>query len=564
MDITLNSVRKKIMIGFLSISLLLGVVSFISYSQIDRLDTSYSDLLNRRAIILSHAKDIQNSASQEISFLRAMLLKEEGAYDSLKEAISGMEKSIKEVNKLLQRNEHIEIMKQITTLNKQYSSKVAQVEGLIYSLPNGAIRVATEEAMPLAREIRGMAETLVSAQIESMNEGSNENTKLVQSVTRMIISLSVAAILMAIAISIVVSRMISKPMVALSKAAETIAAGVLNEDDIKVKNRDEIGKMAQSFNLMKKNLQDLIGHVGLNTAQVAATSEELFAGAEETSKATEHINMAIQEVAAGSEKQVSSSVEAAESAEQISIGMNHAARSIYSMAELTEVANEKANSGNQIVMDTVEQMNVLQQSVSGTAEVINELGEKSKEIDQIINLITDIAKQTNLLSLNAGIEAARAGEQGKGFAVVATEVRKLAASSNDAAEHIQNLIREVQLKADSAVRSMEKGTSVVGQSIKMVHLTGETFRDIAQSVENIRAESQGVSGIIEQVSVSSKSMAEMMEDIANTSQQSAANTQNVAASAEEQNASMEEVSAAAASLSSMAQELQETISKFKV
>lgn len=564
MDNTFNSVRKKILIGFLSISLLLGIVSFISHSQIENINTSYSDLVNRRAVILSHAKDIQNCATREVSYLRGMLLREEEAFESTKAAVYGMNQSIKEANELIHLEEHKELLKKITALNKEFSKKVDHVEGLISTLPEGAKRVATDEAIPLAIEIRQIAEKLVLAQTEDMINGTETNTKLVESIDRMIIIFSIVAILAAIVISLTVSRKIAKPMAALSKAAESIAAGVLNEDDIKVNNRDEIGKVAQSFNLMKKNLRELIGQVGLNTAQVAATSEQLNAGAEETGKATEQINLAIQEIASGSEKQVSSSIEAVESAEQISIGMNHAARSIRSMAQLTEVANVKANSGNQVVKDTVEQMSVLQLSVSGAAEAINELGEKSKEIDQIVNLITNIAKQTNLLSLNAGIEAARAGEHGKGFAVVAAEVRKLAASSNDAAEHIQDLIRDVQLKADSAVRSMEEGTSVVGEGIRMVHLTGETFRDIALSVENISAESAGVSGIIEQVSVSSKSMAEMMGSIVHTSQQSAANTQNVAAAAEEQNASMEEISAAAEALSSMAQELQETISRFKV
>lgn len=559
-----NSVRKKILSGFLGISLLLGIVSFISHTQIEKINTSYSDLINRRVVIVTHAKDVQNYSTREISYLRAMMLKEDEAFNSVKESVSGLDQTIKEINDKVFLEEHKEMLKKITALNKEFSTKVDQIEGLINSLPESAQQIATEEAIPLAIEIRLMAEELVSAQVENMNNGTEANTKLVESVDRLIIGLSILAILTAIGISLIVSRKISNPMAALSKAAENIATGVLNEDDIKVKNRDEIGKLAQSFNLMKKNLRDLISQVGLNTAQVAATSEQLNAGAEETGKATEQINLAIQEIATGSEKQVSNSIEAAESAEQISIGMNHAARSIRSMAKLTEAANEKANVGNQVVINTVEQMNVLQQSVSGTAVVINELGEKSKEIGQIVNMITDIAKQTNLLSLNAGIEAARAGEHGKGFAVVAGEVRKLAASSNDAAELIQNLIRDVQYKADSAVRSMEEGTTVVDEGMKMVHLTGETFRDIALSVENLRAETQGVSAIVEQVSVSSKGMAEMMESIANTSQQSAANTQNVAASAEEQNASMEEVSAAASALSSMALELQETINRFKV
>ncbi len=238
----------------------------------------------------------------------------------------------------------------------------------------------------------------------------------------------------------------------------------------------------------------------------------------------------------GSEKQVHSAAEANQAAAEILRGMNQAALSIQSVADLTTTANEKATAGNKVVTQAMEQMNVMQRSVGHTAEVINALGEKSKEIGHIVQLITEISNQTNLLALNAAIEAARAGEHGRGFAVVADEVRKLAEQSGDAAGQIRQLIGEVQAEADKAVQSMDEGANVILEGIQMVHQSGEAFRDIVKAIEQVAAESQEVSAIIEQVNSSSQSMAEMMEGVAHIAEQSAGNTQNVAASAEEQNA----------------------------
>ncbi|WP_374702708.1 methyl-accepting chemotaxis protein [Bacillus sp. V5-8f] len=244
--------------------------------------------------------------------------------------------------------------------------------------------------------------------------------------------------------------------------------------------------------------------------------------------------------------------------------MSKAAASIQAVADLADTANQKAHAGNHVVGDTVNQINTIQQKVGSTAEVVETLEKKSKEIGQIVDIITQIADQTNLLALNAAIEAARAGEHGKGFAVVADEVRKLAEQSGHAAGEIKALIMHIQMESTKAMQSMHEGTVSVGQGIDMVHQTGKAFKEISNLIEEVSFMSQEVSAIIEQVNASSKNTVDMMEEISYISKQSAANTQNVAASAEEQNASMEEISASSESLSRMAQELQETVSQFKL
>ncbi|MCI2255598.1 methyl-accepting chemotaxis protein [Domibacillus sp. PGB-M46] len=557
------TIGKKLMIGFLSIAMLLGMISFISYYNLKKIDESYTDLVDRRAAILSNAQDIQMNASQGIAGLRGVLLQEDSAAEFLSESITNLNENIQATSSLVQREEDKDLLNELAGMNEEFENKADDVITLVETDKVEAQRLAAEEVTPLAIEIENTADALQQGQAKLMEEGSTANNEMVDASTRMVLILSIAAFILSIIIGTVITRVITKPILSLAKGAESIASGDLAQEDIQVKYRDEIGKLAHSFNQMKMNLRMLIHQVGSNTEQVAATSEELSASAEETSRATEQISSAIQEVASGSEKQVSSAVESTQALDEISRGMAQAASSIQSVADLTASTNEKANIGNTIVNQTVKQMNLVQDSTTESTDVVNALGEKSKEIGQIVELITQIANQTNLLALNAAIEAARAGEQGRGFAVVADEVRKLAEQSAEATGQIHDLIKEIQTQAEKAVQSMNNGADIVQEGIRMVDQTGEAFQDIVHSIEQVAAESQEVSAIVEQVSSSSQSVVEMMKEVSHVVKQSAGNIHSVAASAEEQNAAMEEVSSSAEVLSEMAQELKEVISKFK-
>lgn len=558
------TVGKKLIGGFLCVSLLLGIVSFISYSSIKKVDESFSDLVDRRAAILANAKDIQFNASQQVAGMRGVLLQHEGSEEIVSTAINVMNEEIKVTYDMVRRPELLEALQKLQMLNAEFKNNADAVINLMKSNPAEANRHSVQVLFPLSREIGDISNQIALDQAQNMDEGSKANTELVNSVLATVITLSLFTFVLAIVIGLIIARLITKPISAIADGAQKISQGILTDGDIHVKNRDEIGDLASSFNQMKQNLRHLIGEVGMNSEQVAATAQQLSASAEQTSKATEQISMAIQEVALGSEKQVHSATEANEAAAEISRGMNQAAVSIQSVADLTMTANDKANTGNQVVSQAVEHMNSMQRSAGHTAEVINALGEKSKEIGHIVQMITEIANQTNLLALNAAIEAARAGEHGRGFAVVADEVRKLAEQSGNAAGQIRELIGEVQAEADKAVHTMNEGASIVKEGIHMVHLSGESFRDIVQAIEQVVTESQEVSAIIEQVNASAQNMVQMMEGVAHIAEQSAGNTQNVAASAEEQNASMEEISASSEALTRMAQDLQDVISKFKV
>ena len=207
---------------------------------------------------------------------------------------------------------------------------------------------------------------------------------------------------------------------------------------------------------------------------------------------------------------------------------------------------------------------LIENKISTATEVVNVLGNKSREIDNIISLITNIAGQTNLLALNAAIEAARAGEQGRGFAVVADEVRKLAEQSEAAAKQISYIIREIQKETNTTGKVMGESTSSVQEGIVMVNAAEKTCAEIEQAIQTMSLQAQRISHDITGISNDSVVIVQSVTRVAHSLQETNDSTQNVAATTEEQNAAMEEIQSAAAILAQMAEELDESINHFKL
>jgi len=206
----------------------------------------------------------------------------------------------------------------------------------------------------------------------------------------------------------------------------------------------------------------------------------------------------------------------------------------------------------------------IEQSVSSSAEVVTKLGERSKEIGQIVVTISGIAGQTNLLALNAAIEAARAGEQGRGFAVVAEEVRKLAEQSQEAAKQIANLISEIQSETDNAVVAMNEGAREVKVGADVVNNAGKAFKEIVSLISEVSTQIREISAAIQQMASGSQQIVAAVRDIDRISKDAAGQTQTVSAATEEQSASMEEIAAASQALAKMAEDLQSAVRKFRV
>jgi len=204
----------------------------------------------------------------------------------------------------------------------------------------------------------------------------------------------------------------------------------------------------------------------------------------------------------------------------------------------------------------------IEKTVTGSAEVVKNLGERSREIGQIVDTISGIAEQTNLLALNAAIEAARAGEQGRGFAVVADEVRKLAEQSQKASKQIALLINEIQLETQNAVISMDEGTHQVKLGTEVAQSAGHAFIEITTLVDQVSSMVGEISEEFQQMAIGSQKIVTSVTDIYETSRAITGQTQTVSAATQEQSASVEEIASSSQVLATMADELQQSLKKF--
>ncbi|MED4887456.1 methyl-accepting chemotaxis protein [Lysinibacillus fusiformis] len=359
------------------------------------------------------------------------------------------------------------------------------------------------------------------------------------------------------------ARHLAIPVQMVTDRVEKIANQHLTFTYLNVKNKDELGILATGINTMTTNLRGMIETVSNSAEHVAATSEQLTASSEQTSTASDEITKAIQQISTGQEKQLLGMKEANHSVTEISSSLTAITENIKELNDLSIETSKVSLSGNEVITQSVEQMNQINKQNIMTNEAMLLLESKSQEIGEIINVITSIAVQTNLLALNAAIEAARAGEQGKGFAVVADEVRKLAEESGNAANNISTLIGEIQLHTQNTVQIVNEGQSVVETGIRYVANAGKTFDVIAADVDMINNKLSSVSTEIQEINANTENLVNEILKTQDVTDQSSSYTQQVVAAAEEQSATMIEMTFASRSLAEMSQELQNLVSNFK-
>ncbi|HHY73307.1 MAG TPA: methyl-accepting chemotaxis protein [Bacillus bacterium] len=560
------TISQKLLGGFLAVLIILTTIAGIGYYQIDTVDNEYNHLINDRVNKLILVENLGLEAKSLQSHFRGYIIL--GDNTTIENFTKAHEKYLlisKEFHNIITLEKAKELIKELDKLeNDFYIFSNRMIELKKQNKEDEYTSSIATEGRAIMNQFEQKQAELIDYQQNLLNDGNKAVTLKVAAVKKLFLILGVLAILLGLVIAYFIGRSISKPIVMLSKAAEQIASGNLSLDNINVKNRDEIGDLATSFNQMAKNLRNVIHQVGSSAAQVAATSEELTASAEQTGKATEQIAATMQEMATGAEKQVRKVEDTSAALNEVSTGIQHIATNANIVSTSAIETSDKAAEGNLALQTAVKQMNSINQTVMGLSEMIRGLSERSKEIGNINNVITDIAAQTNLLALNAAIEAARAAEHGRGFSVVAEEVRKLAEQSAQSAQQISQLISIIQKETENAVVSMESAATEVAEGIIIVDSAGKKFDEIQLSINEVTNQIQEVSTSAEEVSAGSEQVVASTKAITEIAEESASGTQNVAAAAEEQLASMEEITASASALSNMAEELQALINKFKV
>ena len=326
---------------------------------------------------------------------------------------------------------------------------------------------------------------------------------------------------------------------------------------------DELGQMEAAMQEMRKELNDLMRKVSESAEQMAASSEELSASAGQAAQAATQVAQSSTDVVESVEHQQKAVMESNVSVQNAESSVEEIRQQSAKVEENSAAVAQRADEGNQSIDVSVRQIKDVEVTVTSSAMMVERLGERSKEIGEIVDTMTGIAEQTNLLALNASIEAARAGDHGRGFKVVAEEVGKLAHESKESAEKIASLIKEIQSDTEDAVIAMRSGKAAVIEGAQSVGGLRTMFEEINQLVVGVSEEISQVTEAIHSVADATNEIVGEMNDINTYSGKVASEMQSVSAATEEQSASAEEIAAASEALATLAQSQQEALSHFR-
>jgi len=412
------------------------------------------------------------------------------------------------------------IIKSITNMEEVFLGRFSETRKAVYAAAgtgnypiNGKEWIdksseAIDTVVTISNAVGNSVETVIIAE-----EAASRRNMLAS------VAVLVLTVLAGLASMWVINSKVISPMIYLNGAMSEIESTGDLTLSIDVKSSDESGQMAVAFNNMMNKFHSIIKDVHSSIEHLASSSEELSASAVQ--------------IAGGSQAQSSKAAQVSTATQEMSATIIEVAKNVSSAADAAKEASTVAEKGGRIVAQTIDSMEGISTTAKESSQIIETLGGRSQEIGNIINVIDDIADQTNLLALNAAIEAARAGEQGRGFAVVADEVRKLAEKTMKATKEIGGMIKAMQDETKKAIASMQNEVAAVTNGVKLAQEAGSSLKEIVARVDVVTSMVHQVMTASEQQSAATEQISGDIESVANVITETSTSAQQIARASQE-------------------------------
>ena len=560
---SLNSIRKKILLGFAITIVLTFIYSVFTYSTTKNSNTSLDQVVNEDLLLLSSYENVTASFPIRLGAVRGYLLTGDPELKDIFKLYT--EQSLQHQNTIKSieggNSQFDELMQREDDWRKNMETKVFDV------YDDGNVELAIKNSVELSEETNLVYSGFEKLAVENQQAIKNNGEDMVlRSEKRMTSSIkfSLTVMLISIAIAIFTARVISTPVRLVAERMKIIADGDVSQEHLVAKTNDEVGDLVNSTNDMQAKMNTIIKQINSVSNTVLAHGEELTQSSSEVKEGTNQAAVTMHDLATGAGTQ-------AEDA-------NHLVSIMHTFVEKVVETNENGmtvqkyseevihmtEDGVEMIAFSANQMAKINELVQHSVEKVEGLDVQSQEISKLVTVISEIAAQTNLLALNAAIEAARAGEHGQGFAVVADEVRKLAEQVSHSVTDISGIVGRIQGETRSVSSSLADGYKEVEQGTEQLQQTKETFNKISKAVlymdENIKNVGSNLNEIVE----STNEINNTIDDIAAVSEEAAAGVEQTSASIQQTASSMEEVANSSAELAKLSEELNGLVGQFKL
>ncbi|MBE6067057.1 MAG: methyl-accepting chemotaxis protein [Clostridium lundense] len=561
----LSNLKIKTVILFMSVfsTLCLILISEVGYNGMNKINNHLGEVYDSKLLPISYVGDIRGDVlkirlaiskmSQENSIVNTSEIDE---YD---QKIKRRFQAYKDSN--MQDDEE----KMLLSVEDQYNVFINVWQKKKDRVKNGQKLTASElsELHNLGEEVDMSIEALKYMNMYSAEDLNIKGDDLYYGRKKLLILIISISILVFGAISYMIIKFINASMKNHINSLNTVAEGDFRVS-LDTESKSEFGLMNRALAKTIDNISNMITEVKEKSNFIDKKSSDLSTIADEMSASSENVANSIQDTAKGTSSQAEEISTIVNILDDFSVELENIIQAIKGIDGKSHHISAMANESDVNMLALVKSINNIKDSFGGFASKVINLGENISQINEITDVINNIADQTNLLALNAAIEAARAGEAGKGFSVVADEIRKLAEQSKVSSKNINSLIDGISSETNVMVKNTGNMEEELTSQVNIINVTINSFKNILKAVEEVIPEIEAVNSTALNINEEKDIILEKIQQVSAIAEEVSASSEEIAAAAQESNSSSHQVAKTSEELSTMTKEMMNDVEKFKL